>query len=262
LARPTAEEAKRRKLLLDEGLKPCSKCERVLPLSAFCGDSNTTSGFASVCRECVARYWQENKVQLNEYQRRYRAEHKEERARHSYDYWREHKENQQAYHREYRKINATRIRQREEIKAPQRRAHNRRYYEENKERLVERHRVWAQTAAAQASHRQRQQVRRMAKAGLPNTYTLEEWQYALAWFDGCCAYCGLVVAKPQQDHVIPVTAGGAYVVENIVPACKRCNCSKSDLSLGDWALNGGATFLVPGALERIEEYQAMARSAG
>ena len=259
MGRPSTQEAKRRKLLLDQGLKPCSKCERVLPLLEFCRDRQTSNGFASVCRECAALYWQQNKTHLIEYHKRYRAEHKKERARHSYDYWREHKEDRQAYHRNYREINAARIRQREEMKAPQRRAHGRWYYKKNKERFAERRRAWAQTPRALASHRQRQAARRTAEHALASTYTLEEWQETLKWFKDRCAYCGLLSDNLEQDHVIPVSAGGAYVVENMVPACRRCNSSKSALTLEDWALNGGAAFLVPGALERIEEYRGVER---
>ncbi|KKN38025.1 hypothetical protein LCGC14_0757370 [marine sediment metagenome] len=42
----------------------------------------------------------------------------------------------------------------------------------------------------------------------------------------CCAYCGSKSSNLTQDHIIPVARGGAYSVENIVPACSACNTAK------------------------------------
>lgn len=40
-----------------------------------------------------------------------------------------------------------------------------------------------------------------------------------------CAYCG--EKKPlTQDHIIPVSKGGAHTASNIIPACQSCNSSK------------------------------------
>lgn len=75
---------------------------------------------------------------------------------------------------------------------------------------------------------------------LAHTFTEEEWNEALRAFDYLCAYCG---QKPSsefktkiltQDHFIPVTKGGAYTVDNIVPACKTCNSQKWNLDPTLW----------------------------
>ncbi len=50
-----------------------------------------------------------------------------------------------------------------------------------------------------------------------------------AW-DNCCAYCGQP-GKLTQDHVKPIASGGVHSIDNIVPACMRCNCRKSDFEL-------------------------------
>jgi 5-methylcytosine-specific restriction endonuclease McrA len=36
------------------------------------------------------------------------------------------------------------------------------------------------------------------------------------------------------DHVIPVSRGGQHVPDNLVAACKRCNCSKGTKLIGEW----------------------------
>lgn len=76
--------------------------------------------------------------------------------------------------------------------------------------------------------RDKEQRRRARKRELPATLTREQWAAILAAFKHKCAYCGAKGVKLQQDHVTPVSKGGGYTVENIVPACKSCNSKKRD----------------------------------
>ncbi len=55
--------------------------------------------------------------------------------------------------------------------------------------------------------------------------TASEWIEALDVFDGRCAYCG-VRDKMAVEHVIPISAGGANDISNVVPACGSCNFVK------------------------------------
>lgn len=48
-----------------------------------------------------------------------------------------------------------------------------------------------------------------------------------------CAYCGKI-SKLTMDHVISINQGGEHSINNIVPACKSCNCSKKDTPLLVW----------------------------
>lgn len=52
-----------------------------------------------------------------------------------------------------------------------------------------------------------------------------------AW-DRKCAYCS--EGADTLDHVIPKSDGGSTVTENLIPACKRCNGSKSNEDWGEW----------------------------
>lgn len=72
----------------------------------------------------------------------------------------------------------------------------------------------------------RQSQRRMARAKeLPHTLTVEEWEDIKKIFSFKCAYCGQ--EKPlTQDHIIPLSRGGGYTRDNIVPACRSCNSKK------------------------------------
>jgi 5-methylcytosine-specific restriction endonuclease McrA len=66
-----------------------------------------------------------------------------------------------------------------------------------------------------------------------NDLTTLEWaEIRAAW--GGCAYCGLVGVPLQRDCVLPLSRGGRYTVENIVPACRSCNASKSNDEVTSW----------------------------
>ena len=40
-----------------------------------------------------------------------------------------------------------------------------------------------------------------------------------------CAYCG-ATGNLEADHRIPICRGGSNCIENILPACRRCNRTK------------------------------------
>lgn len=70
--------------------------------------------------------------------------------------------------------------------------------------------------------------RRARKAGASGAgVTLREWSKQVEIFGGRCAYC-LKPAKLAQDHVEPISTGGADEIGNVVPARKSCNSIKHD----------------------------------
>lgn len=64
--------------------------------------------------------------------------------------------------------------------------------------------------------------------------TDEEWQGILASTDERCAYCWESCDVLEADHVIPLSRGGDTAVDNILPACRSCNASKSNHLLEEW----------------------------
>lgn len=54
----------------------------------------------------------------------------------------------------------------------------------------------------------------------------------LAW--GGCAYCGATERPLQRDCVLPISRGGRYTLENVVPACRPCNTSKCSDEVTAW----------------------------
>jgi 5-methylcytosine-specific restriction endonuclease McrA len=53
-----------------------------------------------------------------------------------------------------------------------------------------------------------------------------------AW--GGCAYCGVAGVPLQRDNVLALSRGGRYTLDNIVPACRSCNASKSNDEVTGW----------------------------
>ena len=53
-----------------------------------------------------------------------------------------------------------------------------------------------------------------------------------AW--GGCAYCGRADRALQRDCVLPISRGGRYTLENVVPACASCNASKCNSEVTGW----------------------------
>ncbi len=69
--------------------------------------------------------------------------------------------------------------------------------------------------------------RRARKLNLPATLTNAQWQETLELCNHKCVYCG--APWEHQDHFIPLSKGGGYIVNNILPACGSCNSKKGTL---------------------------------
>lgn len=103
---------------------------------------------------------------------------------------------------------------------------SRAYYQAHRSRIAERYARWGATHREQVKAlAQRREARKRA---LPATLTAEQWTAILAAFKDRCAYCGRSGLKLEQDHVHPLSKGGAYEMGNIVPACRPCNARKGN----------------------------------
>ncbi len=65
--------------------------------------------------------------------------------------------------------------------------------------------------------------RRIGSGGA--SFTHDEWQLMLATLGGRCVYCG-ATEKLEMEHRTPLSRGGTNSIENIAPACRRCNRRK------------------------------------
>ena len=70
-------------------------------------------------------------------------------------------------------------------------------------------------------------------ARVEHDLTPEQWA-ALTQVWGGCAYCGATDRPLQRDCVLPLSRGGRYTLDNIVPACGPCNASKCNDEVTGW----------------------------
>lgn len=70
----------------------------------------------------------------------------------------------------------------------------------------------------------------------PNQFSTEIRQTVLAKSGGLCFYCGTKLEKFHVDHFHPRTKGGADDINNLVPACIKCNATKCACDIEDFRL--------------------------
>lgn len=115
-------------------------------------------------------------------------------------------------------------RERNKLRQAERTAYNRAYYV----RTIEQRRLYNRQYRKTKSHicdmaKRRYQLR---KAQLIATLTVADWDAIKDGFDHRCVYCNRHSDRLTQEHIIPVSKGGAYTPENIVTACPSCNSRK------------------------------------
>lgn len=77
----------------------------------------------------------------------------------------------------------------------------------------------------------RRRKRRMAL--VEHDLSAEQWANLQRLWAGC-AYCAASDRALQRDCVQPISRGGRYTLDNIVPACGSCNASKSNDEVTSW----------------------------
>jgi HNH endonuclease len=70
-------------------------------------------------------------------------------------------------------------------------------------------------------------TRRARKNAAPiRDLTAAQWQAIKAHYGHRCVYCHKKFRRLTQDHLTPLSQGGAHTVTNVVPACQTCNARK------------------------------------
>ena len=130
-------------------------------------------------------------------------------------------------------------------------AEGRDYYARHKERLAPYFATYIRT------HRELRQAirarRRSRELAAEGNHTTEQWLALLQTYGYRCTYCG-ADGSLEPDHRIPLARGGTNYIENIVPACRRCNTRKRLLTEDEFrarlaAENRGAGLLPPSSVQ-------------
>jgi len=103
------------------------------------------------------------------------------------------------------------------------RAENAAYYARHADRL--KRRMADYHRANPALVRAKSQKHRALRLTAEGAFTAEEWSELVNAFGQRCAYCG-ELRKLEPDHRLALSRGGSNRIENILPACHRCNARK------------------------------------
>lgn len=199
--------------------KRCTKCKQEFPATAEYFGITTRDGMRSICKMCH--------LEQNRQHRKNNPDKEKERHHHYYE---ANTDECKARSRRYYQSNPD--------KAKTRARH---YREANLDKVKSRHQRYSK--ANPDKSREQTHRRRAKKRGLPNTLTDQEWRNALAYFNGCCAYCDRSPSLfdyykvLQHDHFVPLSKGGPYTAQNIIPGCQTCNDAKHDYDALEWLIS-------------------------
>lgn len=171
------------------------------------------------CVECYKTRRQENPNREKEYSQKYREQNRnlirekrlqniEQELKYARQYWHKNKERLNTLKKEY--------------------------YRQNKIRFSEYRKSYKQTVSGKLSNKISGQRRRAILRNVFKVkYSLRQLESRFELFDNACAYCGSKEAL-TLDHFIPLSKKGPDCLENIVPACLSCNCSKNAIDCEEW----------------------------
>ena len=187
---------------IDKGYRVCTVCNIKKDISEFYKRGN--GGFYGECKECQLKKQKEyhlknrDKIILNK--------------------------------REYNK------RRKEEIHD-----YNKKYYTKNSEDIKNRVKIWCKNNPEKLRDLRRRciHIRNARKRLLISNFSKKDWEECKEYFkneNGIleCAYCGKELKRATQEHFIPLSKGGNYTKNNIIPVCGSCNSSKCDKEFEEW----------------------------
>lgn len=262
-------------------LKRCRNCEQEKPATAEYFNKHPTckDGLSWLCRDCNREYQSQRYYEHHEKRLKLLAEYREknrERIRKS--------DNERYYerhdfflerNRDYRKQNLEKYLQRERAHAKKRRQENpererdklRRWKVRHYELSRQRERLYRQKPQAKLVRVATKARYRARKNSLPNSFTTQDWQLCLEYFNHTCAICGRQLRDlfgthtVAADHWIPINDmrpdNPGTVAWNIIPLCHGqggCNNSKHDVSPEQWLASKYSKRKAAEILDHIHRY--------
>ena len=85
---------------------------------------------------------------------------------------------------------------------------------------------YRQTARGKAVGQKRAANYRARLSSAEGIITAQDWIEILDRHKHRCYYCQKRTMKMTLDHITPLSLGGRNSPENVVPACRSCNCKK------------------------------------
>jgi len=219
-------------------MKICTKCLRELPETEYYPEKRTKIGLQSRCKKCLYEY-------AAIYRQSPEAKKKKSIAAKKYGQSEKGKATLIAYaatgktaamKRAYSLSDICKVKRRisastEEAKAKMKICQQRPHIKEaaklykKTDRGKEVNRNYRNSDKGKANAARATYRRRALDKLLPSTLTAEEWEQIKKQYKYRCVYCG-EEKELTRDHIIPLTKGGAFTKDNVVPACRSCNATK------------------------------------
>jgi rubredoxin len=240
--------------IYENGMKICSKCGIQKPIVDFYKINSRTERRHPKCKECTLehqkKYNKENSEKISKRNKLYREKNSDvikKRKKEYYDanapmlnqkskeFRLSHQEELSEYRKEYYKKNRDVILEKckkyREDHPDEKKARGKQYYLDNSEDIKAYQKWYSKTprgkiVASRHDHRRRDRTKRV-----PNTLTLEEWEFIVASQNNRCSICGREFVKelpPTRDHIIPLAKGGGLTFDNVQALCRSCNGKKQD----------------------------------
>lgn len=221
--------------------KVCSLCNKQKPTATdFHKDPKSKDGLVARCKSCVrlrsVRYYNENKEKVRVSNQVNYQKNKEKRDEANRKWIEENKDRHSKYQKQYRIENEDKLKR-----------YKKAYYQNNKLDIMQKVKLWSADnpdkvyitnlryrKKNKVKYRLYDQKRRALESGSINTLSEADWNEVMGYFDKSCAYCGDNAEVLHQEHVIPLSKGGAYNKQNIIPSCPSCNCRKWTHEMETW----------------------------
>jgi len=233
------------------GIKLCKQCgkEFLINKDNFGKNKNSKSGFLGTCRTCVKRRRVDNKAYAIQYRidnKEAIKEYRKSNIEYAKEYYETNKEAIIEYNKTYYNKNKDRLSKEQKLYRENNKEAKAIYYKNNKEVIKMHNKIYKENNKEITAKRMNEyqknnrnkfnisnQKRRAGKKLLPNNLTSIQWYEIKTMFNNKCAYCGEDKLL-AQEHLIALSKGGEYTVNNIIPSCKSCNSSKGDKDFFIW----------------------------
>lgn len=218
-------------------LKVCTKCgqEKLESEEFFSKEGRGHNGFRATCRECrnlyKKQYHKDNAEHEKELRKQYYVDNAE-REKESVRQWRiDNPDKVKEYNKEYGK---THIELKSKIYKVWANANIKHLQQYRKINFVH-HKAISQIWLANNKDKSnmKSQRRRSLKKQVASTLTTVEWNNIKKYFNNKCAYCNKE-EDLTREHFIALSKGGEFSINNIIPVCNSCNCSKRDKDFFEW----------------------------
>lgn len=170
----------------------------------------------------IERRWKSgNPDKVKEIQRWRWAKHKESEYARTRDWMKAHPEKAKEYAKRQRGKDPEGLKRRK-----------REEYRRNRSAYIERSIRWSRNNPIKKRNYYLNRTKQISDEGSENCSNKIKLLALKRFCHWCC--CSLTKLNFTVDHVIPLMRGGFHKPDNLVAACKSCNCSKGDKLVEEW----------------------------